>query len=108
MSLTGRFNFRKTLTGKIILEVEEDVKSRWAMYGRRPSRRRWRNASVMDLSAPEFRALIDLRQKPQFVPQSYIPAPERTDKAKPDLPQDTAGGMVGGLSRGEDDPITHH
>ena len=25
MALTGRFNFRKTLTGKCVLQLEEDV-----------------------------------------------------------------------------------
>lgn len=72
MSLTGRFNFRKTLTGKIILQVEEDRKSVFRMFGKRQLHRRWRDATTLDLAAPELRALIDLRQKPQFMPQNYV------------------------------------
>jgi hypothetical protein len=76
MSLTGRFSFRKTLTGKIVLQVEEDVRSWLRVFGKRASRRRWRDANTMDLAAPELRALIDLRQKPHFVAQSYGAAGE--------------------------------
>jgi hypothetical protein len=72
MSLTGRFNFRKTLTGKIILQVEEDRKSMFRIFGKRQSHRRWRDATTLDLAAPELRTLIDLRQKPHFVPQTYV------------------------------------
>jgi hypothetical protein len=70
MSLTGRFTFRKTLTGKIVLQVEEDVKRLWKIGGR-TSRRRWRDATTMDLAAPELRSLIDLRQRPQFTPPTH-------------------------------------
>jgi hypothetical protein len=30
MSLTGRFNFRKSLGGKIILQVEEETRPFWS------------------------------------------------------------------------------
>jgi hypothetical protein len=76
MRLTGRFNMRRTLTGKIVLQVEEEGKARWPFSRNRALRRRWRDANVMDLAKPEMRALIDLRNKPQFVPQSYPWTPE--------------------------------
>jgi hypothetical protein len=69
MSLTGRFEFRRTWTGKIILQIEEEVKSPWP---RRKAvfRRRWRNATVMDLANPEMRPLIDLRRRGRVFPSS--------------------------------------
>jgi len=78
MRLTGRFNLRRTLTGKIVLQVEEEGKARWPFSRKGTLRRRWRDANVMDLAKPEMRALIDLRNKPQFMPQSYPWAPEET------------------------------
>ena len=68
MRLTGRFNFRRTLTGKLVLQLEEEVKARWPFSRTAPVRRRWRDANVMDLTKPELRALVDLRTRPQFVP----------------------------------------
>jgi hypothetical protein len=63
MSLTGRFNFRRTWTGKIVLQVEDERRS---MFGK-GFRKRWRDASVLDLASPALRRLIDLRLKPQYV-----------------------------------------
>jgi hypothetical protein len=72
MPLTGRFNLRRTLTGRIVLQVEEDKPVWWSRQGK--SRRRYRDAHVMDLAKPEMRALIDLRNKPQYVhPLSRAP-----------------------------------
>ena len=65
MPLTGRFNFRRTLTGRIVLQVEEDKPLWWSSKGK--TRRHYRDANVMDLANPEMRALIDLRNKPQYV-----------------------------------------
>ena len=65
MPLTGRFNFRRTLTGRIVLQVEEDKPLWWSSKGK--TRRHYRDANVMDLANPEMRALIDLRNKPQFI-----------------------------------------
>ena len=92
MSLTGRFNFRRTWTGKIVLQVEEE---RRAVLGK-GFRKRWRDAKVLDLAAPALRRLIDLRLKPQYladapvaavpveadavaVPFEAMPAPARAD-----------------------------
>jgi hypothetical protein len=69
MALTGRFSFRKTWTGKVVLQLEEEVKTVWPLSRSKPFRRRWRNAKLMDLAAPELRALMDLRYKPQFLAQ---------------------------------------
>ena len=67
MSLTGRFDFRKSLFGKLVLLVEEDVATHFARLRKRSTKRRWRRANVMDLAAPVMRPLIDLRSKPNFV-----------------------------------------
>ena len=67
MSLTGRFNFRKTWRGKLTLEVEEQVSSRWG-----GEKRRWRSAQLTDLAEPEMRALIDLRFQPQFMSRASV------------------------------------
>ena len=61
MALTGRFDFRKTLTGKIVLRIEEEVPRSWPWSGERRTKKRWRDAALIDLSAPEMRRLIDLR-----------------------------------------------
>jgi len=109
MSLTGRFNFRKTLTGKIILQVEEDRKSMFRLFGKRPCHRRWRDATTMDLAAPELRALIDLRQKPQFMPQSFV-SPLGTPVSSTPVAHDEApAASVGSaLPITEDPVVTRH
>jgi hypothetical protein len=74
--LTGKFSFRKALWGRIVLQVEEEVKPLWRRSNNpSPLKRRWRDATLMDLAAPEMRPLIDLRFKPHFRLQSQ-PAPE--------------------------------
>jgi hypothetical protein len=60
--LTGRFNFQRTLTGKIVLRVEEHTSSFWSRKG--DLKKRWRNATLMDLTSTELRGLMDLRMKP--------------------------------------------
>lgn len=62
MRLTGRFRFRRTFTGKIVLQVEEEVKSSWPTISRtRAYTRRWRTATAMDLASTELRLLMDLQ-----------------------------------------------
>lgn len=73
MALTGRFNLRKSLSGRIILQVEEEVESAWGFFSRRKLRRRWRDAKPMDLPATELRALMDLRNRPRFSAQAFEP-----------------------------------
>ena len=66
MALTGRFNFRRSWFGKLVLEVEEEVKP---LFGgdKKPTKRRWRRATLIDLAQPEMRPLIDLRFQPYFM-----------------------------------------
>ncbi|WP_201752199.1 hypothetical protein [Microvirga arsenatis] len=66
MPLTGRFNLRRTMGGKIVLQVEEEVRRLWPFSRKQPTKRRWRDATVMDLAQPELRPLMDLRHKSGF------------------------------------------
>lgn len=66
MALTGRFDFQKTLTGKIMLRVEEEVPALLSLSGERKMKRRWRNATLMDLTTTQMRALMDARFTPQY------------------------------------------
>jgi hypothetical protein len=66
MALTGRFDFRKTLSGRLVLLLEEDVAMFFSRLRKRSTRRRWRRARVMDLAAIEMRQLMDLRVKPNY------------------------------------------
>jgi hypothetical protein len=77
MGLTGKFKFRKSLWGKIILEMEEEVKPFWSRSKPGLVKRRWRDATLMDLAAPEMRTLIDMRFKPHLRFLSSV-APEAT------------------------------
>ena len=63
MSLTGRFTFRRTFWGKIVLQVEEDVQSLWRFWRKDARRLRWRDATLMDLAQVELRPLMDLRYR---------------------------------------------
>jgi hypothetical protein len=87
MSLTGRFNFRRTWTGKIVLQVEEE---RRAVLGK-GFRKRWRDAKVLDLAAPALRRLIDLRLRPQFAADApAFAAPEPVDALAQAVPFEAA------------------
>jgi hypothetical protein len=66
MPLTGRFNLRRTMGGKIVLQVEEEVRRLWPLSRKQLTKKRWRDATVMDLAQPELRSLMDLRYKPGF------------------------------------------
>src|SRR4051812_44831963 len=72
MALTGRFQFRKSFWGRIVLQVEEEVKPFW----RRPKpgalKRRWRDATLVALATPEMRPLIDMSLKPWTRSQSSL------------------------------------
>src|SRR4051812_25800036 len=59
MAVTGQFEFRKTFWGKLVLQMEEEVKPFWQSK----PKRRWRDATLMDLAAPEMRHLIDIGRK---------------------------------------------
>ena len=68
MALTGKFAFRKTVWGKVVLQIEEETKPFWSKSG--ALKRRWRDATFMDLAAPEMRHLIDMGHKPWSRPVS--------------------------------------
>lgn len=60
MPLTGRFWFRRTWTGKLILPVEEE-RGRW--FRRRLGRTlRWRDARLLDLAEGPLRGLMTLER----------------------------------------------
>jgi hypothetical protein len=61
MALTGRFDFRKSPMGKIVLRVEEQVPAFWSRGSERRMKKRWRDAAFMDLTTTELRSLMDLR-----------------------------------------------
>ncbi|MEE7504302.1 hypothetical protein ACLBXO_19465 [Methylobacterium sp. C33D] len=60
MSLTGRFWFRKTWTGRLVLLVEEE-RPRW--FGRGAGKPRWRNAKLLDFAEPELRPLMAMEKQ---------------------------------------------
>jgi len=85
MALTGRFNFKRSWFGKLMLEVEEEVKP---FFGgdTKPMKRRWRRATLLDLAQPEMRPLIDLRFQPPFMsrtPLRVVETPQSRDEELP-------------------------
>ncbi len=48
----------------------------WPMSRKGPFRKRWRNATLMDLAAPELRPLMDMRFRPNFMAQYEYLMPE--------------------------------
>ena len=72
MGLTGKFKFRKTLWGKIVMQLEEEVKPFWSRSKPEARKRRWRDATLMDLADPQMRFLIDMRFKPHLWARSSL------------------------------------
>ena len=66
MGLSGRFRFRKSSFGILVLQVE-DVQKSWWSSSEKP---KWRDAKPIDLAATEFRQLIDLGNGRPMVPLS--------------------------------------
>lgn len=60
MALTGRFWFRKTWTGKLVLLVEEET-PRWFSRGN-ATKLRWRDAKLLDMAEPSMRPLMNMEQ----------------------------------------------
>lgn len=115
MSLTGKFAFRRTLTGKIVLKVEEDVKAPWPFSRTGVSRKRWRDARMADLTEAEMRSLMDLRNRPQLVPESaYVAAFANAVRLRQDalrqrsISSDGAAEIDAGLNGSEVRPIVNH
>src|SRR3712207_2914561 len=98
MALTGRFNFRRSLFGKLVLEVEEEVKPFFAS-DKKPVKHRWRRATLIDLAQPEMRALIDLRFQPQFMART---SPRPVDLSPGSVPRaDELPSMVTAVPRAD-------
>jgi hypothetical protein len=70
MGPTGKFKFRKALWGKIVLQIEEEVKPFWSRSKPVALKRCWRDAPLMDLADPQMRPLIDMRFRPHLRSQS--------------------------------------
>lgn len=75
MPLTGRFGFRKSLFGKVVLQVEEDALPPWPFSLSGRTRSRWRDARYLDLVRPEVRGLINLRDYAQECPHGNFATP---------------------------------
>jgi hypothetical protein len=60
MTLTGRFWFRRTWTGRLILLVEEE-RERW-FRRRLGNKLRWRDAKLLDLAETPLRTLMTLER----------------------------------------------
>src|SRR5215218_9979856 len=105
MALTGQYQFRKTFGGKVVLQVEEEVPTLFSWFGKHRTRKRWRDATLMDLSAPALRILLDWRFKPHRLTRIEV---ERTggsaeraySAAAPQQPPPPAGSAPGILSGG--------
>ncbi len=91
--LTGRSALKRTFTGKVILQVEEDVEAVWPMSRKRPYRRRWRNATLMDLTSVALRPLMDLQHRPPSLGVEVASArplsEEKTPNVVPMAPRST-------------------
>ena len=99
MSLTGKFAFRRSLTGKIVLKVEEEVKAPWPMSRTAKSRTRWRDAKMEDLAETELRTLMDLRNQPQLPPQSaYATALAQAVRRREHVLPDDTGVTIDGYN----------
>jgi hypothetical protein len=93
MALTGRFNFRPSWFGKLMLEVEDEVKPFFWSEGK-PHKRHWRRATLIDLAQPQMRPLIDLRFQWHFMARRPLrtvePAPAGASQAEELSPEVTA------------------
>lgn len=93
MPLTGKFSFRRSLTGKVVLTVEEEVRSLWPWSPKGATRTRWRNASLWDLTHPEIRHLLELRDGTKPAATS---APQASEAVRPQRSTETA--LLDGMS----------
>ena len=87
--LTGRFWFRKTWTGKLVLLVEEERPAWFSRNGL--TKLRWRNARLLDLAEAPMRTLMTLERtyRAEFgagagrVLQAVVPSAKRGAIAAP-------------------------
>jgi hypothetical protein len=81
MALTGHYDFRRTITGQLRLWVEYDSNGFWDFLTRKKTYcRRWRNATIMDLTAPQLRHLMDMR----FTGSQRMPQARNTMRDRPE------------------------
>ena len=73
MGLTGNYRLRRGLWGKAVLQVEEEVQPLWSTSGE--VKRRWRDATAMDLADPTMRSLLDIGRKTLL--RRYRGSPDR-------------------------------
>lgn len=83
MSLTGKFDLRRSVGGKLILRVEEERQPRWPFWRTGRLRRRWRDARQMDLASPALRTLLELRFKPLILRPHYLTAERPSEPTRP-------------------------
>ncbi|MET7244814.1 hypothetical protein ABZT49_15755 [Methylobacterium sp. EM32] len=72
MAITGRFNFRKTVTGKLVLQVETERRSWWPFARAASPGHVWRDATPKDLTAVELQQLLNLRRNPGYMPRNPV------------------------------------
>ena len=77
MAFSGKFRFRKSSFGVLVLQVE-DVRKTWWSAGEKP---KWRDAKPIDLAATEFRQLLDRGNGRPLVPLSRAAVGVRPDTA---------------------------
>lgn len=60
MPLTGRFRFRRSIMGRVFLQLEHDTRALWPLSIAGKRRRNWRDARIVDLLAPQINGLLEL------------------------------------------------
>ena len=60
MPLTGRFRFRRSIAGRVFLQLEHDRGALWPLSNGGKRRHRWRDARIVDLLAPQIHGLLEL------------------------------------------------
>jgi hypothetical protein len=70
MPLTGRYRFRKSLMGKLVLQFEHDEPPFWLFSMNGGRRRRWRDAQLDDLVLSEVRGLLEFEDYVAQVPEA--------------------------------------
>ena len=95
MALTGRFRFRRSLMGSVILQLEHDKWAPWPLSIGGKRRRCWRDASIVDLLAPQIHGLVGLEHFVEEFPNAnhgaLTPPLARRRLPQRELPQGAAG-----------------
>lgn len=70
MPLTGRFRFRKSLWGKLVLQVEHDHQPAWPFSLNGARRRLWRDARLEEMVRAEVRGLLEFEDYVDQIPEA--------------------------------------